>query len=120
MVNEDKERNFVGRQFWTDNGPISVINMTQEGLSPEAFEWLIRNYHEIVPKVIKMITITPLEDLGEEPKCRLFRQYLKLPLIVSNRCIIPAYYYLPGENGEFTYISSSRGNDELIEEKYKD
>ena len=76
------------------------------------------NVIEELPKIVTNITI---KEIAQEQGTVIVHYHIKTPFIVSNRCIFNAYYHIHSAetNGEYTFITSSAGNEEYVENNYE-
>lgn len=74
-----------------------------------------RAYLDLSSKSPRCPQITRLPDVQGATAMRHLE--LTAPWPLTNRSIIAAYYYITGEDGSFTFLASSRGNEEIVEAK---
>ena len=98
-----------------DGFPTIVNSQTFPGITPEMMRWYDTNICGHISKVDKQLEMKVLETLPDGNV--IIHQRIYTPVIVSNRSIILTSYKVEREDGGFTALASSQGNEEL-EKKY--
>ena len=62
-----------------------------------------------------------IKQIDTEGDTAITHHHIKTPFIVSNRSLFTAYYHVHSEdpNGEYTFLTSSAGNDQYVEKHYE-
>ena len=119
VILEDESKGYKVWSEITDEGPKTVVEYRAEGVTPNMYQGFSYNVVRELPKVMTNFTIKPIvEEEGEI--YQVVHHHIKTPFIVSNRSIFPTYYHVHSAEleGEYTFITSSAGNDTYVEENF--
>ena len=112
---EDAARGFVSRQEFTSENPLTLNLTNGVDTTMEQVKAFFAQYAEQAPIGEDNLTVTKLEEDGD---VQIAHHHMKTPFPMSNRSMIVGYYKKDHDDGSFSFMVSSRGNEEMCE-KYQ-
>lgn len=110
---------FEARQNWEEEGIVTVtkLQVPDLDLSKIATHPFFSDYDtgfaKLSSKASNAPKLTRLPDIEGATAVRHMK--VETPWPITNRSVIPAYYHITGDDGSFTFLASSRGNDSIVE-----
>ena len=116
VVAEDKKTGFKAHQIFETAEPITVAEMDAPNVTVDQ----MKKFFSVFEKEYNLVNDrAKMERLEDDNGYKILHYIIVTPRLVTNRIMFPCLYEIDGENGEYTFISSTRGQ-EAWNEKHKD